>query len=125
MAIVMHNIWLTDPREEDLERFNNNNLDCLKGTRYRFANELSIFFILLLADTIEPLKRFKECPPERILKDIFFNIEKDGLLITYSEYITKCEGFDKWKKDVISMTDFIEIKTEEKKNENAILISRI
>lgn len=69
MAIVMHNIWLTDPREEDLERFNNNNLDCLKGTRYRFANELSIFFILLLADTIEPLKRFKECPPERILKD--------------------------------------------------------
>lgn len=126
MAIVMHNIWLTKPDKKNSTSFEHNGLDPLIGTKYKFSKELSLFFILLLADTIEPLKRFPKYQHNEILKNIYINIEKDGLLISYDKKlkINKRKRSKKciynWKKAVIGITTFMEIRTE--KRENAIFI---
>lgn len=92
-AIIAHNIWFDQSDISELK------LD--DKERHIYKNWLTA--LLVLCDTIEPLKAFPCCPPISVLEHIDFSLCGDSLRIAgnnshcnYSAYINKCASLQDW-----------------------------
>ena len=94
-AIIAHNIWFDVSPIEELKLHSTD-----KHTYKRWLTAL-----LVLCDTIEPLKAFPCCPPISVLGHINLGIDHANNSIsiagtnpscTYSSYVEKCGSLQKW-----------------------------
>ena len=148
-SIICHNIWTiqtfdvleneTAQNAKEVEKYKRFGLSPLilknRGERLRFT-EHPLQFILCLADTIEPIKRFTEddgriIPGEReVLSAIDISLAANNsclndtcLKITWEDTVNGWCGFDKWTENIIKAKNWLAVSVEEKRSNNEISIS--
>ena len=91
-AIIAHNIWFNVSPIEELR---------LSGTKHTYKRWLTA--LLVLCDTIEPLKAFPCRPPISVLEHIDVGIHDNSLHLAgtypqcdYTSYINKCASLYDW-----------------------------
>ena len=92
-AIIAHNIWFNVAPFPELKLHSTD-----KHTYKKWLTAL-----LILCDTLEPLKAFPCCPPISVLEYIDYNLSRDCLCVAgnnphcdYAAYINKCASFQDW-----------------------------
>lgn len=94
-AIIAHNIWFNVSPISDLNLTADN--------KHTYKHWLTA--LLVLCDTLEPIKAFKCCNPISILENIEFEIDTNNNSLTifgnnscyiYEDYIEKCRSIQDW-----------------------------
>ena len=92
-AIIAHNIWFNVSPIKELQLSGKN--------KHTYKTWLTA--LLVLCDTIEPLKAFPCCPPISVLEDLNIDISVRGIIIVgenphrnYSGYMHKCKSLEDW-----------------------------
>ncbi len=113
-TIAAHNIFMAD--EETIEIYERYNLHCLLPKNYRKISykEDPLLFILCVADTLEPTKRFRDMDAERVLENIGVDYDKENNIISVyiSNKILKESEAKKYIQDIISLENWCDIKTK-------------
>lgn len=106
-AVLLHNIYLCN-KIEDKEKYKEFDLDSLIDKKYKFALDASLFFLLLIADTLEPIKKinnFSEGKIKQLIENIFIELKQDAIIISCNseidsfnsiEWIKKIEELKSW-----------------------------
>lgn len=133
-AIICHNIWLAP--ESNREMYENYGLmSLMQSGPYKLdIKKNPLQYLLCMADTIEPCKRFCDpklkpsIKPRDILENISINnISDDGFVISWTAALEElvaqsslqapnpvsgAEIFKKWKENIIGMNDWMVITAE-------------
>lgn len=119
MAVACHNIWFPCPA--DKEKYIELELqEIIKKQRHRYSDN-PLFFLLVLADTIEPIKRLGPECLDYISLSLKPNEIKIFITPKYDSRMTDDDDFKKWSKAIIGLKDWMDI--DAKKTNNTILIS--
>ena len=123
LAIMLHNIWFCNegcPNYCDKDKYTGD-LRSLVDKKVSFSYSASLYFLLLIADTIEPTKRIINSIPdlndtvEKVLNYISISFEEANIIISYDSELINLDNFEfgKWKDNILFMDKWMNITTEE------------
>lgn len=116
-AIIAHNIFIRPTEEDVREQYRQHGLENLiDAEKYKFSYDQSLFFLLLIADSLEPLKRFSSLNAESVLKKIYFSKNEDGLRISYEGLSGYTNLLNDWIKQVLGLNLFTNLNIREEGN---------
>ena len=105
--IAIHNIWLG--KATDAEKYEENGMKSLVWKKYDFNQDALLFWVLQIADTLEPIKKLPDdlTTPEidRLLQSIDLDLSLYSISIScreekgrfdYSSWLSNCEGMKDW-----------------------------
>ena len=113
-AICCHNIWLAPKKNEALcRKYQDADLENL--IVHQDADKLSfkdypLQFMLCLLDTIEPIKRFEDLPPDVVLKNIYLELHNTSLTLGWTPLIKEQPQFFDWLKPIALIGEWMQIK---------------
>jgi hypothetical protein len=108
-AIISHNIWLAEENNMDLyEKYKLKEL--IPSHKFSYNDDPYVFLIILV-DSIEPIKFFNQISPKCILEKIDFEILKEERKIVIN-ILDKCLNFGKWFDEIIKLQNWLEIKVQ-------------
>lgn len=122
-SIISHNIWLAT-NDDNKKKYEGNGLNSLiiNNKNSRISCESNPFlFLLLLADTIEPIKFFTQYKCKCILEkiDISINAENEIIIsvldncLQFQDWFRKIKDLENWTKvSVIQVDKILRIKIE-------------
>lgn len=119
-AIICHNIWLcTDKNDEDkYKKYGLEQLIVKNEQDKLSAHEYPLQFILCLLDTVEPVKRFCELPPDVVLRNISLNrTDENTLILKWTDLIKAQRVFLKWLSTIRDMELWMRVKVSACKRE--------
>lgn len=127
LNIMLHNIWLGNDRDT-IDQYEHNGLNKLNNKKLTFSYSSALLFILIFADTLEPIKKLKDydytnsnekhdaeklnCKNYKtILNNIFIDHEEDKLVITFNPTALSAleYPYEKWVNSICGMTTWINI----------------
>lgn len=109
-CIACHNIYKADKERIDL--YKKYGLEKLLPDNYKKISyeKNPLLFILCLADTLEPSKRFESVEMIKVLEQIDIEYSYGQYLrVKINESLTYNSGFEKYKKDIEGLTEWMEI----------------
>lgn len=113
-SIAAHNVFMADENEEIRKHYIEYGLECLLPENFRKISYATdpLLFILCVADTIEPTKRFRNWKTKRVFQNIGINFDKDTNVLTVYMYgdILKHNNAQKYKDDIKNLEKWCEIK---------------
>ena len=131
-AIIYHNIWFCYKGNDSLEKFKNNKKiyndkglsDLIIETEIDFEKkhrptEDPFLFLLILSDTIEPIKHFEKENHYDVLSNITLENINNTIVITVSK---KLIGLDKWFDKIEDLKNWTTIDVE-KVSDRKLIIS--
>lgn len=111
-CIASHNIYKAGD-DATSEKYKNYGLDCLVGDKFKpiSYSDNPLLFILCVADTIEPSKRFPTYSNERLLKmlSVDYNADTNTLYIELDEKLYNTPAGKKYVADVEGLKDWCDI----------------
>jgi len=127
-AIIAHNIW-KGTLDSYIKKSNDNRTKKIKfdsNNRKFNLNVNSLLFLLAIADTIEPIKRFQEIKPKHVLENISINLSlQDEVSLSVncpwfetSNYFSNIKGLEKWLEVRVENLDDKTIKIRFNSNYN-------
>ena len=112
-SIISHNIWLAWD-DNNKKKYKDNNLDYLiiDNPNQRISCESDPFlFLLLLADTIEPIKFFTQYKHSCILENLHIDINtKNEIIISV---VDNCLQFQNWFDKIIDLKNWAKVSVEQ------------
>jgi len=135
LNIMLHNIWFCND-SHNIDKYTPK-LEKLIDKKLKFTYSAALLFVLIFADTIEPIKKIKQANNDNekkaaeainvsnyknILDNIFLSTKEQKLIITFDKLsLSKIDyKYDKWIRSICGMRDWIDIAIEE--NDNTISI---
>lgn len=126
LYVMLHNIFFCNAnKKEDVDKYKKFHLEKLIGKKLTYKPSLSLFFLLIFVDTIEPLKVLIDNNDETvniknyktILENIFIDPQDDNLVITFCKKNLTNYAVDKWINNIVGMPGWINmsVTTEEQK----------
>jgi len=115
-CIAAHNVFMSPNKEESKQLYSEYGLECLWPENFRKIDyqEDPLLFVLCVADTLEPSKRFREMNSVNILKMIGISYDKESntVCIEIETKLTHSEEGTKYIKDIRSLEQWCEINTK-------------
>lgn len=130
LNIMLHNIWFCND-SHDIDKYTPK-LEKLINKKLKFTYSAALLFVLIFADTIEPIKKIKvnnnasadekKAAEEinvnnykNILDNIFLSTEDQKLKITFNKLaLSKIDyKYDEWIKSICGMREWIDLAIEE------------
>lgn len=116
-AVARHNIWFAKKgkHEERIKKYKKYGIDNelvinRECERQSLSNDNIIYFLLCLADSIEPVKIYSCVKPEAVLKRIKVDVDNNEITFGFTDNILKKEiMFEK----VGGLEDWLNVKCEE------------
>lgn len=128
LNIMLHNIWFCNNSHNIAEY--TPKLKKLINKKLKFTYSAALLFLLIFADTIEPIKKTKDHSEvakainvsHYILNNIFLSTEDQKLKITFNKLaLSKIDyQYDEWVRSICGMREWIDIAIEE--NDDTISI---
>ena len=121
--IAIHNIWLGKPT--DAAKYEENGIESFVGKRYDFNEDALLFWVLQIADTLEPIKKLPENLTTSEIISLLQSIELDlspySISISYKEQ--KCRfDYKSWLSNCSGMKDWTNIDVDDS-SENSITLT--
>lgn len=123
LAIINHNIWFCSEENNNcLKLYKKNKLGELiigknqKGKKHSWSDD-KFLFLLILADTIEPIKFFRGQNPVNILESIQISLEKEIIIIRVKDNIIDHSAWFDKIKDLMTWVNIIVTQSKEKEKE--------
>lgn len=114
-CIASHNMYKVDDNELCKAMYEDYSLDCLLPDRFQRISykDNPLLFILCVADTIEPSKRFENFRNEDILKliSVDYNANTNSLYVEINEELCDSEAERKYVSDITELEQWCDIKT--------------
>ena len=122
-SIIHHNIWFANDKTEELYRkYKLNGLIIDISGKLKKCSDDPFLFLLLLSDTIEPIKEFTNLEPKCVLEKIDISVNCDERKIKIS-VIDQCINFHHWFCKIKEMKTWLDLKVDINKNELTITIN--
>lgn len=125
--IIAHNIWFCT-KDDCIDNYKNKypelkdlviNKSEVIDKGHKWQNN-QFLFLLILTDTIEPLKFFKETSPERVMKGISISTQNDTIEI---EVTDKCINPEKWFEKILDLNNWVHISVK-KDGDRKLVVSK-
>jgi hypothetical protein len=111
-SIISHNIWFAY-NDDDRKRYKDNDLDSLiiDNQNQRISCESNPFlFLLLLADTIEPIKNFSPVNHSFILEKLNIEINSENEIVI--SVVDNCLRFEKWFDKIKDLENWTKVSVK-------------
>lgn len=125
-AVARHNIWFAKKgeHEERIKKYEKYGIDdelVINGEceRLSLSNDNIIYFLLCLADSIEPVKLYSCVYPEEVLKRINVDVRNNEITFSFTDNILKKEIMSKKAEE---LEDWLEVKCNKSGTEASIEI---
>lgn len=122
-VIAIHNIWLG--KATDAEKYEENGIGSLVGKKYNFNKDALLFWVLQIADTLEPIKKLPDdlTTPEinRLLQSIELDLSPNSIRISYREQKGRF-NYVSWLSNCECMKDWTNIQVE-RSSDNSITLT--
>ena len=121
--IAIHNIWLG--KATDAEKYEENGIGSLVGKKYDFNEDALLFWVLQIADTLEPIKKLPDILSTseiyRLLQSIELDLSPYSISISYKEQICRFD-YKSWLSNCAGMKDWTNIDVDDL-SENSITLA--
>ena len=130
-AIIYHNIWFCYKGKDSQEKYEKCKKDYQDFGLSRLViedkkdlkkkhkvSEDPFLLLLILADTIEPIKFFKEEDAKDVLSNIYIENSENTILITVTK---KFKGLEKWFEKIIDLKNWTTISIQKKDDQKLII----
>lgn len=142
LNIMLHNIWFVEndqnkdgiisekgKEETDAELYRKAKLDKLIGKKIKFTYSCALLFVLIYADTLEPVKKIHKSKDDTeknamqlnnvkhykdILDNIFISTQGNKLILSFNKNRLSSIDYpyDLWVKDICVMREWTDVKIE-------------
>lgn len=114
-CIASHNMYKADDNERCITKYIDYSLNCLLPDKFESISykDNPLLFILCVADTIEPSKRFTNYHNEDVLNliSIDYNKNTNLLYVEVDEELYNCDVGHKYVSDIEGLEEWCDIKT--------------
>ena len=114
-CIASHNMYMADDNEERIAKYMDYSLNCLLPDEFETISykDNPLLFILCVADTIEPSKRFTNYHNKDVLNliSIDYNKNTNLLYVEVDEELYNCDVGHKYVSDIAGLKEWCDIKT--------------
>ena len=114
-CIASHNMYKADDNERCITKYMDYSLNCLLPDKFESISykDNPLLFILCVADTIEPSKRFTNYHNEDVLNliSIDYNKNTNLLYVEVDEELYNCDVGHKYVFDIEGLEEWCDIKT--------------
>ncbi|MBH1941063.1 hypothetical protein I5677_09180 [Mobilitalea sibirica] len=114
-CIAAHNVFMSGNTEREKQSYAEYSLQCLWPENYRIIDyeEDPLLFILCIADTIEPTKRFRGMNSITVLREISisYDTEDNIIHVGIGNKLAQTEEGKKYISDITSLNQWCKIKT--------------
>lgn len=121
--IAIHNIWLG--KATDAEKYKENGIGSLVGKRYDFNEDALLFWVLQIADTLEPIKKLPDYLTTseiyRLLQSIELDLSPYSISIRYKDQKGRF-NYKRWLSNCAGMKDWTNIQVE-RSSDNSITLT--
>lgn len=121
-TIIAHNIWFCT-KQEDKEKYIESNLESLiignDSKKKHQVKKSPFLFLLILADSLEPLKikDFNAHETRHVLKNIFIELSKKKIVIEVNKDVLE---YNSWFKNIKDLETWMQVKIEVSDNKLTI-----
>lgn len=124
-CIASHNMYKADDNENCIAKYMEYSLNCLLPDKFQPISyeDNPLLFILCVADTIEPSKRFTNYCNEDVLQliSIDYNVNTNSLYVKVDEELYNSDAGHKYVSDIKKLKEWCDIKTTVTKKNRGIL----
>lgn len=115
-CIASHNVFKVGNSRSDEERYLEYGLEGLCDAYFENISykKNPLLFILCVADTLEPWKRFREYDNETVLRkiDIDYDVLTNTITVTMSKDLLETESGKRYRRDVEGLGDWCDVRAE-------------